>query len=300
MLKQILLVARHELGVAIATRRAVAAALVFMVAAVLGGAGYAMTVRAVERHAIEVLIAQGASADEAARAVSVAGQEAYQSLVAALSGTTGGTPIAPSLTNSVIVPAFLWGSLAFLPFLVLLTSFDMASGELQSRSFCYSVLRAPRSTLLLGKLLAQTALFIGLTILSSLALLVVASLMLTSFHWAEALPGILRSWGLLLPYGFCYLGLSALCSVSTRQPAAALMGAIGVMIALRIAGLFGHIPPDAGLSVLRFLQWVSPAHYQTGLWEAGVRGPAFSATAYLLFGGVFTGLALRVLKERDL
>ena len=48
-------------------------------------------------------------------------------------------------------PCFLWCSLSFLPFLILLTSFDQLASDLQARSLCYSTLRARRSEILLGK-----------------------------------------------------------------------------------------------------------------------------------------------------
>jgi hypothetical protein len=54
------------------------------------------------------------------------------------------------------------------------------------------------------------------------------------------------------------------------------------------------------LTDLRYLGWLSPAHYQSGLWEAGFAGPVFSALAYLAFAGVFLVFASRVLAGRDL
>jgi hypothetical protein len=66
------------------------------------------------------------------------------------------------------------------------------------------------------------------------------------------------------------------------------------LVALRILGLFAYISERSALSPLRYLSWLSPARYQSGLWEAGFTGPAFSALSYLTFGGVFLLLANRV------
>jgi ABC-type transport system involved in multi-copper enzyme maturation permease subunit len=299
VLKPIVTIARHELGITIATRRAAAAAILYLVAAVLGGVGYLLSVRAIEQQAIQALVDKGVDSARAAASVSVAGQQAYQRLIMLLAGTAP-EPVAASFTDSVILPAFFWGSLAFLPFLVLLTSFDMLAADLQARSLCYTVLRAPRVTVLLGKVAAQAILFVGLTVVASVALVGVALAMLTTFQLGAALPGLLRAWALLLPYGLCYLGLSAFCSASTRQPTLALVEAIGLMIALRILGLLAHIPEDAKWALLRPLQWLSPAHYQAGLWEASPSGPLISVAAYLAFGAAFLALAARLLDRRDL
>jgi ABC-type transport system involved in multi-copper enzyme maturation permease subunit len=299
MFKQVQIIARHELLITVATRRALAAAGLYLVTALLGGIGYVKALQGMQRQAERMLAERGANEAQAAEAVSRATHEAYEKLVVFLAGTAD-VPVAASLTDSLILPAFLWGSPAFLPFLVVLTSFDVIAGDLQARSLCYSVLRAPRSAILLGKLLAQAALFVGLSVVSSLALLGVAASLLDDFAIAAAVPGLVRVWLVLLPYGFCYLCLSAFCSASLRQPTVALLAAFGLMVALRILGLFAHIPEGSALSLLHYLGWLSPAQYQTGLWEAGFAGPAFSALAYLAFGAVFLASANRVLAGRDL
>jgi ABC-type transport system involved in multi-copper enzyme maturation permease subunit len=299
MLKQVQIIARHELAITVATRRAVAAAGLYLVTALLGGVGYVKSLQGMQRQAERMLAERGANPAQAAEAVSRATHEAYEKLVMFLAGTAD-VPVAASLTDSLILPAFLWGSLAFLPFLVVLTSFDVIAGDLQARSLCYSVLRAPRMAILLGKLLAQAALFVGLSVVSSLALLGVAASLLDDFAIVAAVPGLVRVWLLLLPYGFCYLCLSAFCSASLRQPTVALLAAFGLMVALRLLGLFAHVPEGSALGPLRYLGWLSPAQYQAGLWESGFTGPAFSALAYLAFAAVFLAFANRVLAERDL
>jgi ABC-type transport system involved in multi-copper enzyme maturation permease subunit len=299
MLKQVQIIARHELVIAIATRRAVAAAGLYLVTALLAGIGYVKSLQGMQRQAAQMLAERGANPTQAAEAVSRATHEAYEKLVVFFAGTSD-LPVAASLTDSLILPAFLWGSLAFLPFLVVLTSFDVIAGDLQARSLCYSVLRAPRIAILLGKLLAQAALFVGLSVVASLALLGVAASLLDNFEIFSALPGLVRVWLVLLPYGICYLSLSAFCSAALRQPTLALIAAFGVMVALRILGLFAHIPEGHALAPLRYLRWLSPAQYQSGLWEAGLAGPLFSVVAYLTFAALFLVFATRVLDGRDL
>jgi ABC-type transport system involved in multi-copper enzyme maturation permease subunit len=257
------------------------------------------SLNAMERQAARVLETPGADPVKAAAAAANMTRQAYDQLVVFLAGTDGAA-VAKSLTASMILPALLWGSLAFLPFLVVLTSFDMISSDLQTRSLCYSVLRAPRITILLGKLLAQVALFIGLSVLSSFTLLAVAASLIDHFEIVAALPGLFHVWLVLLPYGFCYLGLSAFCSASLRQPSVALVAAFGGMVLLRVVGFLSFVPEQHALAPLRYLRWLSPAQYQAGLWQADLAGPALSMIAYLCFGATFVALASRVLDRRDL
>lgn len=299
MLRQIRLIALHELAITVATRRAIAAVSLYLVTALLGGVAYVKSLNAMERQAAHALATPGADPAKAAVAAANLTRQAYDQLVVFLAGTDG-VPVAKSLTDSMILPALLWGSLAFLPFLVVLTSFDMISSDLQTRSLCYSVLRAPRSSILFGKLLAQTTLFVGLSVLASCALLAVAASLIEHFEIVAALPGLFRVWLLLLPYGFCYLGLSAFCSASLRQPSVALIAAFGGMVALRIVGFLSHVPEQHPLAPLRYLRWLSPAQYQSGLWEQEFAGPVLSMIAYLCFGATFVAFAGRVLDRRDL
>jgi ABC-type transport system involved in multi-copper enzyme maturation permease subunit len=254
-------------------------------------------VRLIEQQAMALLTQNGASATQAAQAFSLASQRAYQDLLHFFANTEA---LDPTLRDSVILPAYLWGSLAFMPFLVLLTSFDMISTDLGNRAICYATTRVPRLAVLLGKMAAQAVLFATLMIIGSLVLVGLAASMLESFSLADTLLGLARLWALLVPYGLCYLGVSAFASSSTRQAGLALFLALGIVTALRICSWMGAISPESSVSFLRQAQWLSPATYQTGMWEEGLTQPALSALAYLAFGAVFTVLAARALLRRDL
>jgi hypothetical protein len=72
------------------------------------------------------------------------------------------------------------------------------------------------------------------------------------------------------------------------------------MVALRLLGLLRYLPAEHSMGWLAAIGYLSPARYQSGLWEAGLRGPLMSVTAYLLIGAMFVGLAQARLKARDL
>jgi len=299
MSNPIRIIIRHELAIIVATRRALAAAALYLVTALLGGVGYVKSLQAMQRQAEHALGQQGVDPAKAAAAVSRATHAAYAQLVSFLAGTDG-AEVATSLTSSVILPAYLWGSLAFLPFLVVITSFDAMASDLQVRSLCYSVLRVPRALILAGKLFSQMILFLALSVLASLTLSFVAAALLDDFDLTAVVPGLARSWLVLLPYGFCYLSLAMFCSASVRQPSLALLASLGLMVLLRALALFSLVPSTHALSVLRPLRWLSPAQYQSGFWEQGLAGPLLSVLAYLAFSAVFSLLAKRALERQDL
>jgi ABC-type transport system involved in multi-copper enzyme maturation permease subunit len=290
-------VARHELRIAFATRRAWVVASFYVLIAVLGAAAYAGSVHAIERHTVGMLTERGVDARRAEKAVSSGAQHTIAELAAKLAGAEG-AQIAPSLTASPLPPAFLWGALGVFPFLVLLTSFDIVAADLQARSLCYAVLRTSRRSLLVGKLCAQSVLFLAVNLIAIAAMVSAVAMAVDDFELTAAAPGLLRSWVLLIPYCFCYLGLATACSTRIAHPTLALLTALGVMLALRLVGLVAHVPDR--LAALRPLQWLSPSSYAAGFWEAGVSAPLVSSVAYLAFGSAFLAAALRTLERRDL
>lgn len=298
MLTAVLEIARHELAVAVRTRRALVAVALYLCMAALGGLVYVMAVRAIEQQAMAAVIKQGVEPARAANAVSLIGNETYEQLLSAFVGAPI-ADIAPALTASA-VPVFMWGTLAFLPFLILLSSFDHVVTDLRSRAICYTLLRAPRGAVLMGKTLAQAALFIGVMSVSMVVLGVVAAALLSSATAGGVALGMLRAWVVLIPFGLCYLGIVTFASTVARQPFGALLIAFFILIGLRAAGWFGYLPLEHWSSVLRPVRWLSPGSYETGLWLRGFGEPLLSSACYLAFGALFVFVANVRLRRRDL
>jgi ABC-type transport system involved in multi-copper enzyme maturation permease subunit len=287
----VLEVARHELATAVRTARAIWVAAIYLGSAVLGGIALVFVVWRIEQE----VVAQGANPET----LSVIGEPAVQKLLAWFTGVPA-AELAEVFQSSVIVPAFFWGSLFFLPLLILLTSFDQVASDLQLRSICYSALRVSRPAILLGKLLAQTVVFVGLTVVASLVWFGLSVALLDSFSWGDAVGGFVRVTLLLVPFGLTYLSISAFFSTLVRQPIAALFGALGIVVILWVFGWFGAIPSDHPTAWLRTLQHLSPSNYEAGLWMAGWAGPLTSVAAYSGFALMFLAAATWVLGRRDL
>lgn len=292
-------IARHELTVTLRTRRAFALLGLYLLAAVFAGLAFVLVVRSVEKQALDALAASGLKPDDAARTLSLASEQGYAQIVAFFAGVAP-ADMDPSIRESLVLPALLWGSLAFLPFVVVLTSFDMVAGDLATRSILYTTLRAPRLAVLLGKVAAHLVVVTVLTALAAGTIVLIGGSLLRSFSFLEALVGLVRVTVLLVPFAFCYLGLTAFASASARQPTMALFSAVGLMFALRVLGWLQSVPADSSYGPLRFLAVASPARYHAGLWEAGATGPLVSVVAYVVIGAVFVGLAAWQLGGRDL
>ena len=295
----ILKVALYELMAALKTRRALIVTLVYLAFSALGAYIYVAGIKALEDTLINAMIAQGADALSAASTISMVEEEAYQKIIAFFVGTEI-ERINPSLLRSPLLPPFMWGSLTFLPFLILLTGFDHVVSDVHSRSIRYSLLRVSRTELLLGKTLGQIILLASVTIISSIFLLLAAAVQLESFSIIDTAPALALAWLEIMPFGFCYVGLVTLCSSVPRQPFGALALSSAGLIGLKVMGFFAHIPSDHDLAPLYWLSYLSPSKYETGLWMADPSGPLTSTLAYVLLGAGFVMLANIFLEKRDL
>ncbi|MAM67233.1 MAG: hypothetical protein CMM12_00570, partial [Rhodospirillaceae bacterium] len=200
----------------------------------------------------------------------------------------------PMLIDSPILPVFLWASLIFLPFLILMTSFDHVVGDLNNRSICYQLLRVSRRETLIGKTLAQMLLYTSITFINAGCLLLLGISMLESLDVSLALPGLLLAWALLIPVGFCYLSITTFASSIARQPFSALVITIFILFGLNVLGAL------SGWLDMPFLEYLKPSHYETGLWLTSNVDIFISLGAYIGFGLFFLFLADRTLAGRDL
>jgi len=299
MSRTIIEIARHELAVLVKTRRIVAIAGVYLGFALLGGLGTVVAAKKMEEGAIQLLLSQGMASNDAAIQVERMGEPAFQKMTNFFAGTEL-NEMAPALQLSPILPIFLWASLAFLPIMILLTSFEQTTVDLNVRTLCYSTLRASRSGIILGKALASGIVFVALTFFSAALLVILAATFLDSLDVMGNALGMLRICSCLVPFGACYVGITAFASASNTQPVGALLSALGMMFGLRALGWLSAIPEDHPMSALQFLHWLSPATHHPGLWQAGLAAPLASALAYAIFAALFLWAAVWRLRARDL
>lgn len=294
------LILLHELATLFKTRRVVALLSVYLGVGALGGLIYVKTLDAMFEAAEEAAVDRGLSQADAEKAIREAATDMRGRVLAFVAGGVEEDEVAESLSASFVLPAFLWSSLMFLPFLVLLTSFDYVSTELSARSLRYSALRASRAELLLGKAAAHLLLFSGLSLLGSLSLVAMAAGLMDDFSLIDNVPGLGRVWLSLLPFAACYLAISTFASTTTTKPIFALLLSFSITAILRMANWFDLVPEESSASALRLISYLSPAHYHAGLWLADLSQPLLSSAVYSVFAAAFMGLSLWMLMERDL
>ena len=276
MFKNLLEIGSHEMKGLLKSRRLVGIAIIYLGAATLGSVVFVGTATHVPTE-----------------------QSSYQGLIALFTGVPP-SEIAPSLIQSLVLPAFLWGSLGFLPVAILLTSFDQLAADVQSKALRMTVLRVPRWLVVMGKAGCHTAIFAVLMVLASCLMVGIASAFRPEYSLGQSIQGLMRVWLTLIPVGASYVGLSALASSLAKQPFGALMQGISLLMLLQILDWLRWVPENHTWSWLRHLRWLCPAPYEAGLWTSGWLMPLASCTVYCIFAALFLGLAVQRMEHRDL
>lgn len=202
--------------------------------------------------------------------------------------STGGMPLP-------ILVAFYF-SLFFLPIYVALMGFDQVSGELGPRSIRYLTVRARRSSVLLGKFLAQSTILLALVWLLDLGLCVYTWVTTPDFGAASFGLNLLRFWMVSTVFSLAFLALTSFCSSLTPNPAVSL---ILNFTALLLSFLFWTTARFEEGHPLRLLRYLSPLRYSLRLLYPDAADVAGAVAAYLVFTVLFLGGALFILRERD-
>jgi ABC-type transport system involved in multi-copper enzyme maturation permease subunit len=296
----VLEILRHEVVSAARSRRLWLVSALYLGGATVGGLTYAWTLNKIREAAVEGLMKAGQSAATASLAISMAATKGYKEMVAGLAGIDVSL-LNPDFEVSVMMPALLWGALAFLPFLVVFSAFDHVASDLQARSLNFNVLRVSRSELLAGKTLAWALVMGVLLLLGSICLLLAANQVLVVPVPVETFGLAIKYALLLLPFLVAYLAMTTAASTLFARPFTALAGSLGIMFVFFVLGVVSKVSDShASLGALSHLRWLTPGAYHDGFWQSGWKGPLTSMFAYLVMGGLFYALADRRLRTRDL
>jgi ABC-type transport system involved in multi-copper enzyme maturation permease subunit len=199
------------------------------------------------------------------------------------------------LPLSVVVVFFF--SLFFLPLYVALMGFDQVSGEVGPRSIRYLTVRARRSSVLFGKLLAQATVLLSLVFVLDLGLCVYTWLTTPGFGPADFGLHLLRFWLASTVFSFAFLSLTSLCSCLTTSSPVSLILNLSVLLFSIV--LWMTTLADEG-NPLRYLRYLSPLMYSLDLLNPELQRAALSIVAYAVFTLLFLGSALTALRTRDL
>lgn len=292
-------IVRHELNVALRTKRMLLVSLVYLAAAVLGAFSYSMALREIEKVAVEAMAENGLDPFQAQAALILTSQEAYTRMTEFLAGVAI-DDLSPIMKGSAAVPVFFWSSLTFLPFLVAVTSFDVLQNDLQHRTLCFVTLRASRRTILLAKFTAHLIILSLVSAVAALAFIALTVSLVSSVTFGETALGMLRGWLLLIPFGAAYLALAAMASTLTKRAALALAIAVGGALLLRVFFWLGFIPETSQWFPLSYLERVSPIRFHQEFWRSGVLSPLLGVLIFSVYATVFLAVADLRLRKRDL
>ncbi|MET0404192.1 MAG: ABC transporter permease subunit [Cystobacter sp.] len=195
----------------------------------------------------------------------------------------------------VVVVFFV--NLFFLPLYGALMGFDQVSGEVGPRSIRYLTVRARRSSVLFGKLLAQVTVLLGLVFALDLGLCVYTWLSTPGFGAGDFATYLVRFWVASAVFALAFLSLTSLCSaVTTSAPVSLLLNISALLfsLALWMTGLAEEEHP------IRFLRFLSPLKYSLELLDPALSQAVPNMAAYAVFTLLFTGTALTALRTRDL
>lgn len=286
--------ARYELSSLLRTRRVWMVAGLYFSGTVVLSLVMAWLLRQAEQELMSFL-AQGGAVD----AKKLVDHEAYHRMLAFFVGVPA-EDLAPTLKESLIVPVFFWCALTFLPGIILTSAFDCVANDLQGRTLLFSVQRASRAAVILGKALAHGIVLVGTLLFSCLCVVLITKQLVHTLAWSYLILGFFRVFVTLLPFGTCYVAISIFSSITKQGSFVALLQAFAVLLLLRILGWFDNIPVEHELAFLRPLGKLSPASYEPGLWLSGFSGPATGFFVYGLFGALFLALSVWRLRSLDL
>jgi ABC-2 type transport system permease protein len=210
----------------------------------------------------------------------------------------------------VLLVVFKTG-LRFLPLFAGVMGFDQVSGEVGPRSIRYLAVRSRRSSVLIGKFLAQATLLAALMLIIDTGLCLYVRFTQPDISTQQMLLTLGRFWASAVVFSLAYLALTSLCSTLFRQPAVSLVTNVIALFAiwlLAFVGGFFRLPgadDSIGLgaqvtSPLAYLRYASVWHYSSDLLHPKLPQFGVAVFAHLGFTALFLGCAYLVLRRRDL
>ncbi|MDF1564957.1 MAG: ABC transporter permease [Deltaproteobacteria bacterium] len=294
-LRETLIVAEQDLRHSVRTTKALAFLLIYALLTLGGGALMVEAAARTEQMAMEAAEKFGMSPEQAEAEKTEAKRKAtVGALEWVMSDESEAEAQADYLLGCpLIVLIFFVVNILLLPFLIVLMTYDQISAELQYRSARYTLLRASRTSLLLGKILANGVLITAITVVTNLLLVTYAQVRLVEFELSSALVYVLRFWALTLPLALAWVSIIAFLSSLFRFSYQALMASLAtffatlVLLAMTLWESFD------------FLKYVLPWHYNGLLLSHRLGDQLLGTGVFLFIALLFGGAAWLVLKRRD-
>lgn len=300
-LRDVGLIARFELLESVRTRRVLVLVLLFLLGGGFSAWGFASFLGNAEAAAAHALNAPSTNRPGASLSA-LEHTSIYRDLVKSLVDDPQAAAALAAIPPIVLV--FAWLTMTFAPALVLLTSSDAVSAEIETRSLRYTLLRTGRVEYAAGKLAGQLALLAAVLLLSGITFLTVSAISLSGLSLGDSALAMLRLWPWIFADTLPYVGLALGASMLASSGRGGWALSIGGVVLLSLAHVAAQWPTlrHGGIApaLLDLLDYTTPFPRRYGL--IAPVGPTFFHALAVTLGtfAAYTGLGLWRFRRRDL
>ena len=297
-LRDILIVARHELGDAVRSRRAVIVLILYVAGAVLVCNSIVSGIHRAEEE-ISRTLGLPASATPGTVVDNLWKSRGFRHM---MRGMIGDPELAEQLT-SVHPMAALYGLLAFMftPVFVILIASPRIAEELDSGSIRFALMRTSCAPWCLGKYAGQALMVLVALTLSSATTWCLLRFRLAGMDDLSVAQGmIIYSWKAWL-YSLSYLGLALGISQVTRSANKAMALGFFAWVVFAVLGIMsGHWAGDGWAPVWQGIHMVVPLGHRLDLWRTDIAHQLPAAASLIALGLLYMAAGHAVLSRRDL
>lgn len=309
-LGEIAVIWRGEVGRALKSGRVIVLLVLFSMFTGLALTSIGWIAKQITAQAMEQAEKQGLDAEKTAEVTLEAKKKFVSTFFAGDDAALTETLLAIPLVLLIVFSL----SMRFVPAFVALMGFDQISGETANRSIRYLVVRARRSSILMGKFLAQFTVLAVLMLFAVAMMVVGAKVTNEDFSVAIAALTFVKLWSAAMVLSTAYLALTALCSSFFRQSAVSLVfnfiALFGIWFLAWVGeawNLPGEVATEGSItaafkseSPLAYVRYASVFHYASDLLHPHWQRFGAAGLAHLGYAMLFLGLGYVVLRRRDL
>jgi len=265
LLRQFLIVTRHEIVDAFRSKRAITLILLYLLGAIAACNLFVYSLHKIENELVEAMGL--VPYDEAGGATRVLWKsQHFRNMLTGLVGD--GDLTAQLLSIPPLAIFFGWVALSFTPLLVILMSTSRIAEEVGTSSARFVLFRTTRGTWCCGKFAGQAVLLLSALLLSAVAAWIVGIIRMPSFDPVHSFTAImfygLKAW----VYSLSYLGLALGVSQLSRSPVIATgIGLVMMTILTVVAALSNHWRGFGWFRILDITHALTPRGNHMALWH---------------------------------
>lgn len=298
LLRDIFVIARHELADSIRSRRVAVSLVLYLAGAVLACSGFIEVVHRLEQQLSEALLLSRSHAPGAVMD-SVWESRQFREMVVHL---VGDRTIAQEFFHVPLVALFYgWLAFVFTPMLVMLSASGRIAEEVSTGSARFVLVRARRATWCLGKFAGQAVEVIVPLMLSAIGAWCVARFRLPTLDSGEALRVmIVYAWKVWL-YALPFVGLALGISQTTRSPYLAMTVGFVAWIALAILWRVAlYFVGDGLRQTWQLVLILVPMGHRLDLWRADPTHVVTAGAFLVSLAFAYLSAGYAILRRKDL